>query len=472
MKLNQPTVGPIVGHTSTDLVRIFLRGSQEREGDGFRRCFAILRWRPAGGNWSKPLFNKLTLNFDFTGVLVPQGLTPATRYEYQACWFFAETELESLPAIDEKTFEWPTPEDGLYDSFTTSPANDLAPRRYAVGSCRYLLRLFEQTLFDDRGDKLFRSILEKRKNEPVDGLMMIGDQIYADDLNFIAPDTTILQYLERYRSVFSQPYIRKLMANVPTYMILDDHEIEDNWPKGAKRKSATTLFTNAMYAYQIYQCSHSPLLNVTPDGRLDGIPRRYWYSFSDGCADWFVMDSRTERVIAPDDPSRHQMISQTQMKALLDWLDDQSARVKLVVTSVPIFPDMAAENDDKWGGFQAQRQTILEHIRTKGIRKVVFVSGDVHCSFAGRLELKNDSSFAVHFVVSSSFYWPTAHMQEHQFAFGSALQGTAPQQYVSKRLTQVHSDDNYARLEVSPTDLVVRYYDRKGSALEKKKITF
>ena len=57
---------------------------------------------------------------------------------------------------------------------------------------------------------------------------MCGDQIYADDLNVGFPAWQLEHYNLRYRVAFSQPFIRELMARVPTFMILDDHEIEDN----------------------------------------------------------------------------------------------------------------------------------------------------------------------------------------------------------------------------------------------------
>ena len=43
-------------------------------------------------------------------------------------------------------------------------------------------------------------------------------------------------------------------------------------------------------------------------------------------------------------------------QALKRWLSNGSGRVKIVVTSVPFFPDPDSdENEDKWSGFQRQR---------------------------------------------------------------------------------------------------------------------
>jgi alkaline phosphatase D len=94
------------------------------------------------------------------------------------------------------------------------------------------LRLFGGSWFDNRGDKTFRSILEQiERGEPLDRVLMVGDQIYADDLNFLSPDEQVDEYLARYRDAFSQKYVKKMMSQVPVFMTLDDHEIENDWPR-------------------------------------------------------------------------------------------------------------------------------------------------------------------------------------------------------------------------------------------------
>jgi alkaline phosphatase D len=463
MKLSAPTVGPIVGHTTSNQSRIFLRGEAERQGIGFRRCFAAVKWKTvAGKKWSDPMFNKLSPNFDMTGVLVLNGLVPDTEYEYKAGWLFADAELKKIQELTDNQIEWPE-ESGR---FKTGTNDDSASRSYIVGSCRYLLRLFGGKFFDDRGDKAFRSVLEQitDKSMPVDALLMIGDQIYADDLNILSPDTRLDQFLERYRVVFSQENVRKLMARVPTYMILDDHEIEDNWPSRATQQDRVTLYPHAIHAYQIYQCSHSPLFESTKDGRIDGTLTHFWYQFSDGCAEWFVMDARTERQITN---SGKRLVNDAQMKALLTWLNDGSGKVKLVVSSVPVFPDLASDSDDKWGAFPDQRTKVLEHIRANKIRKVVFVSGDVHCSFVSQLTLVSDPEFSVYSIVSSSFFWPYPHTDQSDFLFGEPLTLTGSQRYISKRISPVFSTDNFARIDVSREEVRVSFFERKGDRLGK-----
>lgn len=461
MKIHTATVGPIVGYTSDNQVRIWLRGDFQQTSDGYRRCFGVARLRAHGDTkFGEPTFVKLPPYFDMTGICAFTGLQADTEYEYQAGWFFAETELDNLGP--NQILDWSGA--GTY-RFRTAAADPTSARSYAFGSCRYLLRLFGGTIFDERGDKAFRSILDQMSHSRrVDGLIMAGDQIYADDLNIVAPDQAIDEYVSRYRTVFGQTGIRQLMSQVPTYMILDDHEIEDNWPSKATQKDWLTLYPAAIHAYQIYQCSHSPLFDLDSQGRLTGTLDRFWYSFRDGCCDCFVMDCRTERRWY-DDPARRRMITPQQMQALLSWLDDGSGRVKLVVTSVPFFPDLKSEAEDKWAGFLDERTKILEFILKKKVRKVVFLSGDVHCSLTAELTAPSDPKFKVISVISSSFFWPYPHVEESDFVLQGKLRTTAKSVFRVGNASDVYSTDNFARLDIAPRSIAVSFFERKGDPL-------
>ncbi|MEQ1794452.1 MAG: alkaline phosphatase D family protein [Nitrospira sp.] len=464
MKIRRPTVGPIVGHASGGQSRVWLRGEFQKTPDGYGRCFGVVRLRIQGdSSFGDPIFVKLPPYFDMTGVCVFSGLQPDTVYEYQAGWFFAETELANLDAT--QGLDWTDVQLPAL-TFRTGSINSEQPRSYAFGSCRYLLRLFGGAFFDERGDKVFRSILDQHSSgtSQIHAVIMAGDQIYADDLNFVSPDDATDEYFTRYQAVFGQKHIRDLMSRVPTYMILDDHEIEDNWPNKATEKDWLTLYPSAIHAYQVYQCSHSPLFSLDESDRLTGTLDRFWYTFQDGCCDCFVMDTRTERRWS-ENPKKRRMISRRQMEALLTWLNDGSGRVKLVVTSVPFFPDMESDSDDKWCGFLDERTEVLDFIRENEIRKVVFLSGDVHCSFSVELKHSSDSSFKVISVVSSSFFWPYPHMEDSDFVFKGKLKATSKQTYRVVDPSPVHSTDNFARLDISPESIAISFFERKGEQL-------
>lgn len=458
------TVGPIVGHTDTEHVRIWGRGKFQVTKDNVpRRCFGIARIRrKTSRSYSKPLIFKMSPNFDMSGLAIFTGLDAETAYVYQIGWFFSEKELDGHNV--NQAWQWNKASSG---EFVTASADKNKTREFVFGSCRYLLRLFGGSWFDDRGDKTFRSILDQKRP---DKFLMIGDQIYADDLNFLSPDDQVSEFLKRYRDAFSQKNIAELMANTPTYMTLDDHEIEDNWPEKADPKDMLVKFPAAMHSYQVYQMSHSPVLPITPDGRLHGTPECYYYTFADGCCDYFVMDTRTER-----HSKENEIISTEQMQTLLSWLGDKSGRVKIVATSVPFFPDARSESNDKWSGFKEQRDEIIKFIQDKKIQPVLFLAGDVHCSLTAELDISkaNGPALKIYSIISSAFYWPYPHMKRRKFQLSGHLASSKnAKAYKLGKVSEVFSGDNFSRVKVSPGGFSVEVFERKGKRESHIEISF
>ena len=163
--------------------------------------------------------------FDYTGIIDFDGLSTNQNYDSQIGYFFAGGEPGDL-SINSND-DWSDAADG---TFRTAVPNATDSTSFVFGSCRYLLRLFGGSFFDSRGDKTFRSInrlIDAGKS--TDLLLMVDDQIYADDLNFISPDDQADEFLSRYRKVFDQKHLQELVGRVPTYMTLDDHEISNDW---------------------------------------------------------------------------------------------------------------------------------------------------------------------------------------------------------------------------------------------------
>jgi len=454
MQLHKLTVGPIVGETTQNRTRIWGRGEAHVIDDQPRRCFGAIRHRKQGApSWSRTQIIKMNPNFDLTGLAILDRLVPETHYEYQMGFFFSEGEMGE---VEFRNSDWNDVSEG---HFLTASGNDRKPRTLVIGSCRYLLKTFLGNFFDNRGDKTFRSILRQIKNgTEIHQLIMMGDQIYADDLNVFNQDKTIAQFYQRYRDAFSQKHLRKLMSRIPTYMTLDDHEIEDNWPSNANEQDWKTLFPNAIHAYQTYQLSHSPTIPVR-GRRLVGTLNRLWYKYSDGCCDIFVTDSRTERYCNPDGESG--ILGPEQIRALKRWLKDGSGRVKIVVTSVPFIPDSASdESQDKWAGFQRQRIELLEHIERHQIKKVVFFSGDVHASLS--IELISPSRLKILSVVSSAFFWPYPHPSSSHFRTTGTIDGGRAGQFRLANSSRVVGDDNFTKINISPNQIEVEVFERKG----------
>ncbi len=461
MKVRNLTVGPILGATMVDSVRIFGRAELEIEHHRPRKAHGVMRIRKLGEvKFSEPVYFKMNPNFDMTGIAVVSKLQGNTRYQYQMGWIFSDVDSDKVDVT--AVLDW---NDITAIDFRTASPDSHAPRVLATGSCRYALRLFGGVWFDDRGDKTFRSILDRlTKGKEIHQFIMCGDQIYADDLNVVGADTRVDVFNDRYRKVFTTPHLRKLMAQVPTYMTLDDHEIENDWPASASNDDWVTKFPAAIHAYSTYQASHSPLF-ATSNGRLEGTPTHLWYTYQDGCCDVFVCDTRTERLLDYENP---EIIGPLQMQKLLEWLRDGSERVKIIVTSVPPYE---SESDDKWHGFVYQRDLIFNCIRENQVKKVVFLSGDVHACMSSELAFDGEDLKVIS-VVSSAFFWPYPHPKRRGFKLTGLIQTKSNNRYRVKKASAVYPTDAFAMLSVSPQKLGVEFVSRKGDVLGRKTYTY
>ncbi|WP_367257116.1 alkaline phosphatase D family protein [Pseudomonas sp. stari2] len=456
----KPTVGPIIGHTTTSQARIFVRGDFQSNA----AAFTGIRYRTTNSKkWSKGLFIKLDASRDQSGVLMLDNLSADTDYEYQTGWFSPMSPTHTIESVAELPLQWPRE---TY-RFRTRSSQPLQPRAYILGSCRYLRLTAGIPVLPQLGDRIFASIsqLIEGTQPPVSAIMMSGDQIYADDLNLIAPDREYNEIIAKYRAAFSQPHIQRLMSGTSTYMILDDHEIEDNWPVNADT-SGEVLFSNAMAAYEIYQASHSPACSLTTNDQADHSSlKHYWYQFSDGDIEWFVTDSRTRRNLSSENRC---ILDEEQEQALCKWLIESLARVKFVVTSVMFYPDRRMNGVDAWMGFPEQRLRLLETIRLHRIRNVVFISGDVHGSLTSRLTQSDDPDFEVNTIVSSPLSnskllpYATASM----FILDQPLARTDTGEYRHTLTSQVVSQDNFAHMVVEAEHIRVNYHDRDGKHLQ------
>ena len=167
------------------------------------------------------------------------GLAPGTDHPYEV-------------ALDGNQV-WPPADSAFPPSTIRLPTGD-AESRMIFGSCRvalpheppYVLRADEH--FDGQGLDALRAYALRAAREGgaavlPDMLLMLGDQIYADEPSpalqaVIAdrpddvPDDEVAdfgEYALAYHEAWSEPVIRWLLSTVPTTMIFDDHEIHAEW---------------------------------------------------------------------------------------------------------------------------------------------------------------------------------------------------------------------------------------------------
>ena len=550
--LRLPGLGPIVGHTTDATVRIWVRADPTTDGgdhpEASRRTVAAIGVLSKDGVALDPMptaYFRLHREFDRSGsinlgedpIQLPEGmefvLEPDTEYELRVGCLVLDDALDDDAEFESDDLLRRLPHSSAWrdDLRNLDPAKAAAVVRtfpaegrdegrvsFLLGSCRYPGLLWKVR----HSDRIFAPMARLAQGkaaspEAADAdaparadrprfVLMVGDQIYADLFNKIVPfgrADTYREFRDRYLTAFGSPNIRRLMQRLPTYMILDDHEIEDNWSQDRLRRSAKyQLFTIAVDAYLSYQWSHGP--------RTWG--RRLYYRFDCGGLPFFVLDTRTQRFIEgpQGDLTRNNLLGRPtlpgappgQLQRLLEWLDEQQAArgnaPKFVVTSGVFAPSPisartslatadpeALERSDGWPAFPVTRSAILRRIVDAGIQNVVFLSGDIHCCnvaevfLTGTPEAEQIKMFS---VTSSAFYWPfpfadgepsdfvhdsRAEGQEDTFRFQDSQGRELAMDYRAWNFSQ---EDNFAHLTVDreAAELRVRVHDKRGRLVEEE----
>lgn len=174
----------------------------------------------------------------------------------------------------------------------------------------------------------------------------------------------------------TQMGMARAYARAGLYATWDDHEVGDNFDPETVDPA---LLRNAIDAYWEL---------IPLEGEDEG--HRLWRSYRWGkTAEFIILDCRGERLPSTRETPQAQYISPEQMAWLQTRLAQSPCQFKVVVNSVPItnMPgiwDVAAE--DRWEGYPAQRDALLDFIESEAIDNVWFVAGDFHVCFVGRVE--------------------------------------------------------------------------------------
>jgi hypothetical protein len=173
-------------------------------------------------------------------LVIVDGLEPGSTQEYEV-------------ALDGER-RWPEPDSEFPPSVIRTLGGE-GPLRLCFGSCRVSLpHHAPHTLTKDdhpearEFDALF-SLTQEMVDEPPERwpqvLMLLGDQVYADELSletlaFIKKRRDVRrppgeevadfeEFAQLYRESWSDPAIRWLYSTVSCSMVVDDHDINDDW---------------------------------------------------------------------------------------------------------------------------------------------------------------------------------------------------------------------------------------------------
>ncbi len=554
--LRQPALGPIIGHITHRSCRLWIAAEIPTQEDGERRSLGVLGVVGPGGKvrQSDLFYFRLRREYDRTGTfnlgvdvslwqdeamrekLNPFELEPATSYRVRLAVLHLDDAYpdDSNVSSEQIASKLPPPKvwadklnreplEGIYAEaeFTTLPAPPAlgspasSPLAFLFGSCRYPGLLWKRK----EADRIFgpmrkEACAEGTGRPPVQFTLMVGDQIYADMFNRHVPiglADTYEEFQERYHTAFGSRNMREFLRRVPTYMILDDHEIEDNWTQDRLHHShkSRQLFNLAIGAYMSYQWSHGPrfadsYVHGLPDGESPQLRRmeaiQLHYDFAAAGYPFYVLDTRTQRYTQERGLEDNHLLGKpalhpsepNQLDRLCEWLrhmqQQRGNTPKFIVSSSVFLPNGVDEREgrgreasDTWPAFPHTRRALLDTIVENRVQNVVFLSGDIHCSCVAKLEFEGPGQgLTAYSIVSSAFYWPFAFADGDPagYVHDSRDKSTPDPFPLGKDLGVLHyrawgftQDDNYTRLDLDPAtaELRVQMFDWDGAPIETRK---
>ncbi len=382
-------LGPIVGDLSHDHVKLWGRASSKA------RLYA---WIVDGGRVVQTGNSQLEKDTGFTGVVQVNSLRPNTWYRYALT-----LSDEQPPASSFGRFKT-APEPGRPKSFSFTFGSCFLPFRAEPGlAFQRIERMHGRTSF----------------------MLMIGDQIYADlwKYNGLKDHIAISKddFDEVYRHTWSNKYMRSLLKNLPVFMILDDHEVDNDWhwKDTSREEGAIGWFTttrrwilrhlpeeinlslerthNALQSYWEHQGIHGPELLIPGTVKRNrvqlepGEPFSFAYTFTYGNAAFFVMDTRSKRMRRF---SKGEVLGIEQLLKFKAWLGKvkDTYPIKFVVSSSAFLHFLLGDYAlDRWSGFPRERDRILRYIQEHEIEGVHFLTGDLHTGHAISVDIKGKS---------------------------------------------------------------------------------
>lgn len=306
----------------------------------------------------------------------------------------------------------------LASTLSASDAEN-TPAKFLVGSCRWPGLVVE---LEDR-NKLFEAMRVTGRDEEVDAVWFLGDQIYADATAGLAETTeTGERAAQRYRDAFTadtrleEVYrssdMRGLLSELPVWMVIDDHEYIDNWPGGSNAQLTTLSMQDfkmrfaAFYAYQWRSFSPAQSNGQQAVGNPElelgttRVTRGFWREFCCAGRPCFALDTRSEREVRSIDNWRDaKLISDDQFEALQAWIDrhKHTEGPKFLLSGSPIGlvskrlasdPSRGISEDD-WNGYPASQVRLAQILLSTQMAGLYIVTGDPHLSSVTRLNISS-----------------------------------------------------------------------------------
>ncbi|WP_369795868.1 alkaline phosphatase D family protein [Fictibacillus sp. FJAT-27399] len=279
----------------------------------------------------------------------------------------------------------------------------------------------------------FYTAYKHMAEEDLDLVFHLGDYIYEYGPNeYIAATGNVRthssaevmsldDYRNRHAQYRSDANLKAAHAAFPWVVTWDDHEVENNYADKIPEKgqSVEAFIIRRAAAYQAYY-EHMPLRKTSlPNGPDMRLYRNFTYG---NLASFNVLDTRQYRSDQangdgnkPQSPEsldpRRTLMGKEQESWLFNNLSTSKAHWNVLAQQIFFaqwnFGTSAAPvySMDSWDGYPAQRQRVLDFVKSKNMNNMIVLTGDVHASWASNLLMDFDNPkstiFGAEFVGTS-----------------------------------------------------------------------
>ncbi|MCO5063899.1 MAG: alkaline phosphatase D family protein [Rhizobiaceae bacterium] len=279
---------------------------------------------------------------------------------------------------------------------------------FLLASCQYPAGLLD-TKAAYRSYELISERLELDPPQAPRFMLFVGDQVYVDPTaGLYDPASLDDRYRLPYENWLRQPAVRKVLRRAPSFMLLDDHEIDDNWEPIPNDRLNEDKMDLGRKAYRKYQRGFQKDLETF---EFDGFH-------------FFLMDTRSERFHRKvGNLHEARLVAGPTMARLKKFLREKPGP-KFVVTPLMLLPrhrravqwdrrldssNLSALHSDGWDGYPDTLRELLGYIAINHIEQVVFLSGDEHrgCIATGELrDGRGKKIVEIHSIHTSALYAP------------------------------------------------------------------
>jgi len=321
------------------------------------------------------------------------------------------------------------------------------------------------------------TVLDSILGDAPDLFLYIGDTIYGDDPRSGTGVATVrADYHTKYKENRDDASMRNVLASTGTVSIWDDHEVTNDFygtdPSPALQAQMTA--------------GNAALRDYLPMRDNGGDPMQLYRNFQWGqAAEFFLIDDRQYRdpqaylteptclsagvpvtlpagacVTELNNPART-YLGATQKAWLKNELLNSTATFKFVMNG-PLISSLLFLPYDRWEGYAAERQEMIDFIKLNNIKNVIFLSTDIHALIV------NDQVGSATPPIIREFVSGAIGMDPIYRELPAAVAGLVPS--LPALFTTISYFDidrfNYGLIDATTTQATVTYRDATGAALK------